>query len=347
MSRCLVGVVANPASGRDIRRLVSGASVFDNAEKGSMIVRLLGGLGAVGVDRALLMPAGDGVGESLTRNLRGRTGALAEQPFPEVEYLDMAPRGDAGDTAQAVAAMVERGARAIVVLGGDGTHRIVTKHCRDVPLCALSTGTNNAFPELREATVAGLAAGLVATSRVDPAHSLRRQKLLRVQAGSRQDCALIDVALSRDRWIGARALWRVEDLREAFVTFADPCAVGLSAVAGQLDPVGRGAAWGLHMRFGPPQRAASIVTAVLAPGLVAKVGVDEVRRLRPSDVVETTITGGCVALDGERELELSGAERVRVSLGEGPLVIDVESVMTQAATRHLLNGAGKRTVKGR
>ena len=28
-----VGVIANPASGRDIRRLVTGASVFGNAEK--------------------------------------------------------------------------------------------------------------------------------------------------------------------------------------------------------------------------------------------------------------------------------------------------------------------------
>ena len=47
------------------------------------------------------------------------------------------------------------GVRAIVVLGGDGTHRVVAKACGDVPLCAISTGTNNAFPELRETTVAG------------------------------------------------------------------------------------------------------------------------------------------------------------------------------------------------
>ena len=52
---------------------------------------------------------------------------------------------------------------AIVVLGGDGTHRVVAEARGDVPLCALSTGTNNVFPELREATVAGLATGLVAT----------------------------------------------------------------------------------------------------------------------------------------------------------------------------------------
>ena len=35
-----VGVIANPMSGRDIRRLVASASVFPNAEKASMVVRL-------------------------------------------------------------------------------------------------------------------------------------------------------------------------------------------------------------------------------------------------------------------------------------------------------------------
>ena len=39
-------IVANPASGRDIRRLVAGASVFGNADKAGMVFRLLAGLGA-------------------------------------------------------------------------------------------------------------------------------------------------------------------------------------------------------------------------------------------------------------------------------------------------------------
>ena len=42
-----VGVIANPASGRDIRRLTTHASVFPTAEKANMIVRLLAGLGAM------------------------------------------------------------------------------------------------------------------------------------------------------------------------------------------------------------------------------------------------------------------------------------------------------------
>ena len=53
MAETAVGVVANPASGRDIRRLVAGASVFDNAEKGNMVFRLMVGLGAAGLGRVL------------------------------------------------------------------------------------------------------------------------------------------------------------------------------------------------------------------------------------------------------------------------------------------------------
>jgi predicted polyphosphate/ATP-dependent NAD kinase len=34
-----VGVVANPASGGDIHRLVAGASVFGNADKAGMVYR--------------------------------------------------------------------------------------------------------------------------------------------------------------------------------------------------------------------------------------------------------------------------------------------------------------------
>src|SRR2546421_12585842 len=93
----IVGVVANPASGRDIRRLVTGASVFDNAEKGSMVYRLLCGLGATGVDRVVMMPAGAGVFEALRRGPRARDG----RP-PQLERLDQRLGQTPADTVNAV-----------------------------------------------------------------------------------------------------------------------------------------------------------------------------------------------------------------------------------------------------
>lgn len=335
-----VGVVANPASGRDIRRLVAGASVFDNAEKGNMVYRLMVGLKAVGVEHVLMMPAASGLSESLNRNLRSNAASSERQPLPQLELIEMTVRHGARDTVEAVRAMVEREVSAIVVLGGDGTNRLVARHCSDVPVCTLSTGTNNAFPRMREATVAGLATGLVATGQMGD-EGIHREKILRVGLNGEpdHDCALVDVAVSAERFVGARALWRARDISEVFVASASPDAVGLSAVAGLLDPIPRSAGYGLHLRLTDPEEAETVLSVPLAPGLVVPVGIAETKRIEPGEVVRTTPASGSLALDGEREIELSSDDRVEVRLdAEGPLTIGVEEVMHEAARRGLLNG---------
>ena len=67
-----VGIVANPMSGRDIRRLVAQASVFPNAEKTNMVLRLLAAAGAAGVERALVSTDGMGVAGGVARALAKR-----------------------------------------------------------------------------------------------------------------------------------------------------------------------------------------------------------------------------------------------------------------------------------
>jgi hypothetical protein len=62
-----VGVIANPMSGRDTRRLVASASVFPNAEKASTVVRLTAAAGALGVGR----------GAGVHRHLQGLRGGPA------------------------------------------------------------------------------------------------------------------------------------------------------------------------------------------------------------------------------------------------------------------------------
>ncbi|WP_457806252.1 NAD(+)/NADH kinase, partial [Stenotrophomonas maltophilia] len=133
------------------------ASVFDNGEKGNMVYRLMVGLAAVGVERVLMMPAASGLYDSLERTLRAASASSGTKlAVPELELVEMTVRHTVRDTIDSLAEMTRRGVSAVVVLGGDGTSRVVARHCgTDVPLCTLSTGTNNAFPEMREATVAG------------------------------------------------------------------------------------------------------------------------------------------------------------------------------------------------
>src|SRR5215471_10738186 len=113
----VVGVVANPLSGRDIRRLVTQASVFPTAEKANMIQRMLTAFGAVGVHRVLLSTDLGGISASVFRAIERRAAHGRDGPgWPEVEFLDGQPiRQTAQDTVEAVRRMVTAGTRVIVI----------------------------------------------------------------------------------------------------------------------------------------------------------------------------------------------------------------------------------------
>jgi predicted polyphosphate/ATP-dependent NAD kinase len=310
--------------------------VFGNADKAGIVLRVLAGLGAAGVRSALMMPAFDGLSAALDRQLH--THAATERdhgaaPLPSLEALPMPLTGTAADSVRAVELMRAAGASVIVVLGGDGTHRVVAKACGDVPLCALSTGTNNTFPEVHEGTVAGLAAGLVATGRAGDG-ALRRELALAVELGDAEpELALVDVVLSAEPFTGARALWRGSGVAELFVACANPTAVGFSSIAGLLHPLPRAGGRGLHVRLTDDLAAADLVLRVpLAPGLLAPVGVAGFRTLELGEEIAAATEGGCVALDGEREIERRRGDRVTVRLVPGPLTIDVDAVMRHAAS---------------
>jgi len=303
-----------------------------------MITRLLSALGAVGIARVLMMPDVDGIAHRVRRavDLRPPPG----QAWPEVVFLDMSIECVPDDTVHAVEGMVAAGAGAIVVLGGDGTNRLVASVCGDTPILPLSTGTNNVFPRVREATIAGLAAGLVAAGRVPSAETLFRNKVLQVEVnGESRGPALVDAAIASDRWIGSRAVWRPESLRQLFVTFAEADAIGLSSIAGLLRPVSRQATHGLRVDLEPPETAAATLLAPIAPGLIAPVGVSRVEEVFPGKAQTVQISQGVIALDGEREIEFVPSDRVVIRLdNDGPLTIDIDWVMARAAREGLLTG---------
>ena len=77
-----VGIIANPASGRDIRRLVAYGTVFDNQEKVNIVRRILLGLVAAQTRQVFFMPDYFGIVRQALEGL-SRT-----QPLPlEIVHL--------------------------------------------------------------------------------------------------------------------------------------------------------------------------------------------------------------------------------------------------------------------
>ena len=197
-----VGIIANPVSARDIRRVIANAASLQITDRANIVLRVLACLKACGVERAVMMPDTGGIRGHVKRGL-DRSRNRGENEFPEITLLDMPVTGTVEDSRRAASAMCQAGAAAIVVLGGDGTNRAVARIWPDAPLVPLSTGTNNVFPRLVEPTVAGAAAGLVASGAVRLDEVATRAKCVRIEIdGERPDFALVDAALLVNDHVG-------------------------------------------------------------------------------------------------------------------------------------------------
>ena len=310
-------------AGRDIRRLVAQGRFVPNHEKVNILARVLKGLEAAGVERVLMMPDSAG----LARGAAGASSAL------EVELLRMPVFNADLDSTRAARMMAEMGAGCIVTLGGDGTSRAVAKGCGDVPILPLSTGTNNAFPSDVEGTVAGLAAGVVALEFVETDAVARRARFLEVQTGETEpDIALVDVAVSTERFVGARAIWDTATLHEVFLAGARPDAIGLSAIGARLSPETAS----LRIRIGD---GGTTVLAPIAPGMVTEVAVREWARLEVDEPMSIDLSPCTIALDGERTIALGQGQRASVAVREnGPRVVHAAAAMSAATSAGVFGG---------
>ena len=320
-----VGIIANPASGKDIRRLVAYGSVFDNNEKVNIVRRIILGLESLNIRKVLFMPDYYGIGLRALQDL---------DVSVEIDFLDMVVEGVQEDSTIAARLMNEMGAACIVTLGGDGTNRAVAKTAGDTPLLPISTGTNNVFPYMTESTLAGIAAGLVAADAVPTEGFINQATCLEVKRnGTPVDLALVDVVISRAGFVGARALWDVSTLREIFLSRVDPANIGFSSIGGLLyGPISESDR-GVHIVVGEGGQS---VSAPIAPGLIRRIPIQSHRIFETGEEIRISRTPALIALDGERELTVKEGERVTVSLNpKGPRVIDIANALRIAAKHGL------------
>ncbi len=336
-----VGIIANPASGKDIRRLVTHASVFNNHEKAHILKRALMALDVLGVEQVLFMPD---YYDLVDRSLEGLHLSL------EAISLQINMYADERDSIEAARRFCESDVGCIITIGGDGTNRAVAMGCSDIPIVAISTGTNNVFPCMLESTVAGLAAGLVARKMVDVEKATYTAKRLEVYVdGQMAEIALIDVVATTELFIGSRALWDPRRIREIVLARAEPSSIGMSSIGGCLHPVGPRDAEGLYLRLGqgsgaPPGTGAASSTRVLAPvgpGLIIPVDIQSHRLLSLGEEVVLEPAACTIAVDGERQIEVFPEQKVSVRLtNRGPRVVDVQQCMREASQHGVLRIPG-------
>ncbi len=320
-----VGLIVNPHAGKDVRRLTSPAGQTSDAVKVDIMRRVVAAAFEHGAQRVLLSRDSHQLGSRAVDGIRG-----------DVEFVDSPATGSYLDTVAAAAEMWKADAGAVVALGGDGTCRDVATGWPTIPLIALSTGTNNVFPEHVDATSAGTAAALVATGLLDIDEVATMAERVAIAIAEphaptvKHDSALVEAALVDTAFVGARAVTDPSSLRWVVASLANPASTGISSLAGRLHPIPRESSGGLVVRLGS---GGTQVRVPLSPGTFSTLSVVSAEPIARGEHLELP-GGGVLAYDGERTTPVSADATITASIdATGPMVIDVQRALNEAARR--------------
>lgn len=181
-----------------------------------------------------------------------------------------------------------------------------------------------------ESTTAGIAAGITGRKLLDDRDVIKIQKRLAVINDGREiDMALVDVVVLSQLFTGARAIWELSEIRQIICTRAEPINLGMTAIGGNIHPIGPNDAQGMYLRLGNGHLK---VKAAVLPGVVQEVGIQEWKLLEPGDEVVVNHKPSVIALDGEREVTVRDTDEVKIRLQhDGPSVVDIEKTVRAAA----------------
>ncbi|MFB6149837.1 MAG: NAD(+)/NADH kinase [Halobacteriales archaeon] len=325
-----IGLIVNPAAGRDSRRLVGSAVVSDTYAKRLATRSFLEGVNAVSDPVTVsVMPDHAGIGED----------AVTAASGVDTRVLDMPVQARREDTRTAASAFRED-ADCIVVFGGDGTTRDVALECGEVPILPISTGTNNVVPDCVDGTAAGIAGALIATGAVSPDtvtdHHGMVAGSIEGSTTSRSIRGLATLGIVDTRFTGTRAILRGTDFLGGVVSRSSPRDSGLSGIVGSIAPSNPTDPGGMAVTLGDPEETANSVSAMTVPGSIERIGIESVSRLDTDETAEFRIEEGVVSVDGERHVEVSDATVTFRPTTAGTRIVDVEAVFERAADEGLL-----------
>ena len=316
-----VGIIANPLSGKDIRRLVASASVVSTHMKSNEILKLYAGLVAYGIKKVYVMPDYS----DISRRAREQYSEKIETILINTNILDAEET-----TIRAAKKMEANKVGCIIVFGGDGTCRLVSKHINTTPILPVSTGTNNLFPLNLEGTVVGIAAAKFCLLKNIKKYCTREKKLEIYDGNNLIDSSLVDVVITKTPYIGSRAIWDIKNIDELFIAKISHEGIGFSSIGYSLLKKDLDFNKGIHITLGEndynnPQK----IMSAIAPGKIEEIEIQGWKEFDNNNEIGVKLSSGTVALDGERTIEFSSSQKISVKLNiEGPYCLKVKEILS-------------------
>ncbi len=319
-----IGIIVNPFSGKDLRRVTTQAEVVDYQSKIKKVLRMIEAMKKFRVERVFLMP------DSCFLNY-----TIAEQANKDsdsglkTEILDFMPTDQPEDTVKAVMKMKDLGVNCLIVVGGDGTSRLVAGADLEIPMIPVSTGTNNVYPKSWEGTTAGVAAAYISQNGTGVVH-LEKDKRIDIYINNRfVDIALVDAVLTNIPYIGSKIVSSVEDMREIVVCRCSPELIGFSSLVGSLRICEEDDDFGYRLLL---DEKGTTYLASISSGQLVNIAYSELEKLDIGmEYVSRPDYDGTVALDGERTITFKRGDEIKFVIDrKGPLSVDVKEILCEA-----------------
>ncbi len=317
-----VGIIVNPNSGTDARRLTSNAQFMDNIQKLRILKSIVMGLIGSGITQIEIMPDYLGIASNLVNDIKGNG--------VDISMIDIDPEGDLNDTKRAVEHFKKDNVSLIILLGGDGTLRAAAEQSADIPYLPVSTGTNNTIPYLVEGTVAGLASGYFINYKLN--EGLCNLNKIDVYINNDlTNIGLVEVSTTNYKFKGTGII-DLSMIIDSVVIFGKPTSIGVASIGGLIKQMDCNSKKFVYINFNGRNYK---LKSVESPGVIKDIYINDYKIIDVGNKVKME-KSYFIEIDGERLISVDENDNVEVYVNsDGPKLLDINKIMEIVSERGL------------